>query len=105
MTNVTNFLLPVCKKKRTMWKNRISQVSQLRPSRCLFSLSQFHFWGIGYNKGVDMKRNLLERQLSTLRRERRAVELKAWADIVNIRKELRRTLEEYKDAIRRYRDG
>jgi hypothetical protein len=70
---------------------------------CAFSLSQFHFWGIGYNKGVDMKRNLLERQLSTLRRERRAVELKAWADIVNIRKELRRTLEEYKDAIRRYR--
>jgi len=66
-------------------------------------LSQFHFWGIGYNRGVDRKRNMLERQLTNLRRERRAVELRAWEDIVDIRKELRKVLEDYRDALRRYR--
>jgi len=46
---------------------------------------------------------MLERQLTNLRREKRAVELRAWEDIVDIRKELRKVLEDYRDALRRYR--
>lgn len=70
---------------------------------CAFSLEQFKFWGLGYNRGVDMKRNLLERQLANLRKEKRGVELRTWEDIINLRKELRKVLDEYKDALRRYR--
>ena len=70
---------------------------------CAFSLSEFRFWGIGYNTGVDKKRNHLERMLSDLRKERRATELRCWEDIVSLRKDLRDTLSEYKDILRRGR--
>lgn len=70
---------------------------------CASSLSEFDRWGLGYNTGVDKKRNHLERMLSDLRKERRATELRCWEDIVALRKDLRETLTEYKDIIRRGR--
>jgi hypothetical protein len=70
---------------------------------CAFSLRQFSPLALGYNVGVDMKRNLLERQLAGLRKDKRNVELRAWADITDLRKELRRLLDDYRDALRRYR--
>lgn len=66
-----------------------------------FSLSEFKFWGVGYNNGVDKKRNHLERMLSDLRKERRSTELRCWEDIISLRKDLREALSEYKDIIRR----
>ena len=68
---------------------------------CAFSLSEFHSWGIGYNTGVDKKRNHLERMLNDLRKERRATELRCWEDIVALRKDMREALTEYKDILRR----
>jgi len=50
-----------------------------------------------------MKRNLLDRQLANLRKEKRSVELRAWEDIVALKKDLRSVLEEYRDALRRYK--
>jgi hypothetical protein len=70
---------------------------------CASSLSEFNRWGLGYNTGVDKKRNHLERMLSDLRKERRGTELRCWQDIVALRKDLRDTLNEYKDVIRRGR--
>jgi len=70
-------------------------------SRADFSLGQFKFWGLGYNTGVDVKRNLLERQLADIRREKRRTELQCWEDIISLRKELRRILDEYKMLITR----
>ena len=68
-----------------------------------FSLSQVSSWGIGYNTGVDVKRNFLERQLAQFRKERRETELRAWEDIVDLRKELREATAEYRELRRRYR--
>lgn len=65
------------------------------------SLKEFQFWGIGYNTGVDVKRNFLERQLADLRKERRNTELKTWEDIIALRKELREALGEYHELKRR----
>jgi len=65
-------------------------------SRAAFSLSEFKRWGLGYNTGVDVKRNMLEKQLNDLRREKRKTELQCWEDIVSLRKDLRKALEEYK---------
>jgi len=53
------------------------------------SLKEFHAWGIGYNTGVDVKRNFLERLLANLRKERRNAELRTWEDVVALRRDLR----------------
>lgn len=70
-------------------------------SKAAFSLEQFKFWGLGYNTGVDVKRNMLERQLADFRREKRRIELQGWEDIISLRKELREALEEYNSLLRR----
>ena len=67
---------------------------------CQTSLSRFTGWGVGYNTGVDVKRNHLERQLQQLRAERRNAELRAWQDLVKLRGELREAQREYRDADR-----
>ena len=72
-------------------------------SQCAFSLEQFQFFGLGYNVGVDMRRNLLERMLADLRKERRNTQLRAWENVIALRKGLRDTLAEYYDILRRYR--
>jgi hypothetical protein len=64
------------------------------------SLEQFAGWGVGYNTGVDVKRNHLERQLQQLRTERRGAELRTWDDLVKVRKELREAMKEYRDSDR-----
>jgi hypothetical protein len=64
------------------------------------SLEEFGNWGVGYNTGVDVKRNQLERQLQQLRTERRATTLRAWDDAVRLRKELRDAMLEYRGAER-----
>ena len=69
--------------------------------KAAFSLEQFKFWGLGYNTGVDVKRNMLERQLADFRKEKRRIELQGWEDIISLRKELRKVLEEYKTLLRR----
>ena len=56
---------------------------------CQSSLSQFTGWGIGYNTGVDVKRNFLEKQLADLRRERRSLEVRAFDDLRRLRSDLR----------------
>ena len=65
-------------------------------SRAALSLDQFSGWGVGYNTGVDFKRNHLERELSNLRRERRSSLLRTWEDIASLRREFREALVEYK---------
>jgi hypothetical protein len=70
-------------------------------SKAAFSLSEFKRWGLGYNTGVDVKRNLLEKQLQDLRREKRRTELQCWEDIISLRKDLRNTLDEYRTLLNR----
>lgn len=69
--------------------------------KAAFSLGEFKFWGLGYNTGVDVKRNLLERQLADFRKEKRRTELQCWGDIISLRKDLRKVLEEYNTLLKR----
>jgi len=69
--------------------------------KAAFSLKQFKFWGLGYNTGVDVKRNFLERQLADFRKEKRRTELQCWGDIISLRKDLRKVLEEYNTLLKR----
>ena len=70
-------------------------------SKAAFSLDQFSHWGIGYNTGVDVKRNFLERELSNFRKERRSTLLRTWEDIATLRKEFREAVAEYKALLSR----
>ena len=81
--------------------HRFAEEIDYQISRAAFSLKEFHFWGIGYNRGVDMKRNLLERQLAEFRHKRRQEELRFWEDVVALRRQLRDAQREYTDALRR----
>ena len=68
---------------------------------CQASLKQFTGWGLGYNTGVDVKRNFLEKQLADLRRERRSLELRAFDDVRKLRTELREATADHEQT--RYR--
>lgn len=70
-------------------------------SRAALSLDHFTGWAIGYNTGVDIKRNQLERELSSLRKERRSTLLRTWEDIGSLRKEFREAVAEYKSLLSR----
>jgi hypothetical protein len=80
-------------------------VSQLdyQITKAATSLEEFGFFAVGYNTGVDMKRNHLERQLATFRRDRRENRLKAWQDLSTLKRELRQAIMEYEELTRRYR--
>jgi hypothetical protein len=65
------------------------------------SLEKLSGWGVGYNTGVDVKRNHLERQLLQLRQEQRATELRAWQELAGLRKEFLQAVSEYRNAKRR----
>ena len=65
------------------------------------SLKEFNRWGLGYNVGVDVKRNFLEKMLADLRKEKRREELSAWEDVIALRKERRRIEDELSDLSRK----
>ena len=65
------------------------------------SLREFTNWGLGYNVGVDVKRNFLERMLADLRRQRRQEQLRAWEGVISLRKERRKIEEELSEISRR----
>jgi hypothetical protein len=67
------------------------------------SLTEFSHWGLGYNTGVDVKRNWLEKQLGELRKERRRLEHQCFNDLVQLRRELREVVAEYRQLARRQR--
>ena len=82
-------------------RNKFDKEMEYQISKAAFSLGEFKFWGLGYNTGVDVKRNMLERQLADFRREKRRIELQGWEDIIGLRKDLRKVLDEYKMLITR----
>jgi len=82
-------------------KKKFEKELDYQMCKAAFSLEQFKFWGLGYNIGVDVKRNMLERQLTDFRKEKRIIELQGWEDIISLRKDLRKALEEYKTLLKR----
>jgi hypothetical protein len=88
---------------RFQMKNRFDEEIEYQISRAAFSLSQFKLWGLGYNTGVDVKRNMLEKQLVEFRKDKRRTQLQCWEDIIGLRKELRSLTDEYRILARRKR--
>lgn len=91
------------KEIRTRWqiKERFQKEMDYQIDQSAFSLKNLQK-GLGYNTGVDMKRNTLEMELLRLRSERRSHALRTWKDIIGLRKELREAMKEY-EMLRRMR--
>jgi hypothetical protein len=70
-------------------------------SRAAFGLERFAYWGVGYNRGIDMRRAHLEEELSQLRRERRGILARSWNEVIGLRKMFRDALAEYRALQRR----
>jgi hypothetical protein len=86
---------------RVEMKKQFDEEMEYQLSRAALSLSHFKFWGLGYNTGVDVKRNMLERQLVDFRKEKRKTELQCWEDMISLKRELRTILDEYKMLVTR----
>jgi hypothetical protein len=52
-------------------RSKFDKEMEYQISKAAFSLGEFKFWGLGYNTGVDVKRNKLERQLASSRKARK----------------------------------
>jgi hypothetical protein len=52
-------------------RSKFDKEMEYQISKAAFSLGEFKFWGLGYNTGVDVKRNMLERQLASSRKARK----------------------------------
>jgi hypothetical protein len=86
---------------RVEMKKQFDEELEYQLSRAALSLTHFKFWGLGYNTGVDVKRNMLERQLVDFRKEKRKTELQCWENVISLKRELRTILDEYKMLITR----
>ena len=56
---------------------------------CQLSLREFKHFGLGYNIGVDVKRNFLEKQLADLRKERRQIKVRFFGELRELRRSFR----------------
>lgn len=88
----------VYKELKTRWRLHAEFLGQIDTQirYTAFALGRFTGWGVGYNTGVDVRRNHLERQLEHFRTERRSAELRAWDDLVRLRRDFREAIEVYR---------
>jgi hypothetical protein len=85
--------------RRRMLDRQLGEIDY-QISRAAWSLKQLDF-RVGYNSGIDFKRNWTERELANLRRERRSLKLRCWEDIVTLRRQLREAVKQYRDSAAR----
>lgn len=64
---------------------------------------ELYSWPLGANRGIEIRRIRLEKQLDTLLQEKRAEQVKCWNDIALLNKELRNWFKEYCDLAQRVR--
>jgi len=64
----------------------------------LYELSQ---WEFGSSRNVEQRRSNLEKQLDTLKQEKRQEQVQCWQDIVSLKKELRNWFKQYCDLMQR----
>lgn len=58
-------------------------------------------WGLGHNRDIDLRRSKLEKELETLKKQKRDEERENWRDIALLKKEHREFYRQYREALRR----
>jgi hypothetical protein len=78
----------------------IQEIDQQILSASLF-LDRLKHWQIGYRVGVDMERNLWERKMADLLKEKRMEKLRLWRESVSLKEDRRELFKEYEDLLKR----
>lgn len=66
-------------------------------------LFELYSWEVGRSRDVEMRRSKLEKQLDTLRQEKRQEPTQCWRDVAPLRREFREWFKQYSDLVQRIR--
>lgn len=64
-------------------------------------LFELYGWEPGINKGIEIRRSKLEKELNTLNQEKRQEDIQCWQDIALLKKEFRDWFKQYSDLLQR----
>lgn len=88
------------KTRQSIHKELITEIDHQVLSASLF-LNQLKHWAIGYRVGVDLERNLWERKIADLLKEKRMEKLRIWRESSSLKERKRELLREYEELFRR----
>lgn len=86
--------------RQSIHRELITEIDHQVLSASLF-LNQLKHWAIGYKIGVDMERNLWERKVADLLKEKRMEKLRVWRESGNLKEGRRELLRELEDLYKR----
>jgi len=66
-------------------------------------LFELYHWELGKSRSVESRRSQLERQLDSLKQEKRQEQVKCWGDVEVLKKEFRNWFKQYSDLMQRVR--
>lgn len=87
-------------RRQVIHRELVTEIDHLILSASLF-LDQLKHWAIGYRVGVDMERNLWERNIADLTKEKRSEIVRVWRDSTRLKEGRRELLHEYKELVKR----
>jgi len=87
-------------RRQLIHRELITEIDHQVLSASLF-LGQLKHWAIGYRVGVDMERNLWERNIADLTKEKRSETVRVWRDSNRLKDGRRELLREYKELFER----
>lgn len=86
--------------RQLIHRELITEIDHQVLSASLF-LGQLKHWAIGYRVGVDMERNLWERNIADLTKEKRSETVRVWRDSNRLKDGRRELSREYKELFER----
>lgn len=88
--------------RQVIHRELVTEIDHQILSASLF-LDQLKHWAIGYRVGVDMERNLWERQVAELTKQKRMEMVRLWKDSAGLKEDRRELLTEYNVLVKRRR--
>jgi hypothetical protein len=88
-------------RRQVIHRELVTEIDHQILSASLF-LDQLKHWAIGYRVGVDMERNLWERKIADLTKEKRSEIVRVWRDSTRLKEGRRELLHEYRELFKRW---
>lgn len=86
--------------RQIIHRQLVEEIDHQVLSASLF-LNQLKHWAIGYRVGVDMERNLWERRIGDLTKEKRSEMVRLWRDSLRVKEDRRELSKEYEELLKR----
>ena len=86
--------------RKSIHSGLMEEIDQQVLSASIF-LDRLKHWAIGYRVGVDMERNLWERKVADLLKEKRMEKLRLWRESAGVKEDRREILREYLELLKR----